>query len=300
MLSWNRILPVLAMLAATAAFHGRAHAQRDVVLTDRVYTGSRPYREAVARFLAGQEPKIVGGKVAAAGAYPWQVSVGVSWIVDPYYGHFCGGSVYSATWIVTAAHCVEGNVPSEVIVTGGTSQLGTADVRRNVRRIIVKSDYDASSNDNDIALLELQAPLPLGGAIHTIPVLTPQEESTLLQEDAPMIVVGWGATVEGGSKVRDLRYADVPSVLRTWCNRPLAYNGQVTENMICAGQDGVDSCQGDSGGPMTVSTASQPRLAGIVSWGEGCARPNKPGVYTRAANYERWIADCVANPRDCR
>ncbi len=108
--------------------------------------------------------------------------------------------------------------------------------------------------------------------------------------------------MEGGNVVRDLRFLDsLPLVLRASCNGPLAYDGRITNNMICAGVQagGMDSCQGDSGGPLTVSTTTTPKLAGIVSWGDGCARPNKVGVYTRVANYVDWVQQCVSGSATC-
>jgi len=91
-------------------------------------------------------------------------------------------------------------------------------------------------------------------------------------------------------------------VTQTICNGPIAYDGRITENMVCAGvpAGGMDSCQGDSGGPLTASANGAMWLAGIVSWGEGCARPNKFGVYTRSAKYGAWVGACVAKPDECR
>lgn len=269
---------------------------------DPATQGSAPYKEAVRRFLRGEEPKIVGGKVAPDGAYPWQVSLGVSWITDPYRAHFCGGSIHSDKWIITAAHCTYGLMPSQIAVTAGTNRLAGSSTRRNVRRIIVHKNYNDDTTDNDISLLELQAPLPLSDLIKAVPLMAQSAEGALLAEGAPLVVTGWGATVEGGNKVRDLRYLDgIPFVPRVRCNRPLAYDGRVTNNMFCAGFEagGGDSCQGDSGGPITVETATAPKLAGIVSWGDGCARPNKVGIYTRLVNYLSWIGTCVSNSPDC-
>lgn len=102
--------------------------------------------------------------------------------------------------------------------------------------------------------------------------------------------------------VRDLRYLEhIPMVERATCNQPLSYDGKITNNMICVGfKEGEgDSCQGDSGGPLTVEATAVPTLAGIVSWGEGCAEANKPGVYTRVANYVGWIQNCVAGSASC-
>ncbi len=266
--------------------------------------GSEPYRDAVDRLMKKQDPKIVGGKVAPAGAYPWQVSLGVSWIADPYRAHFCGGSVYSASWIVTAAHCLENTPPKDVIVTAGTHLLGdgAGGSRRNVKRIIVKSNFDSKTMDNDIALMELSEPLELDAAIQPISLMSSADEGNLLHNGTQLVVIGWGATQQNGKPVRDLRYANVPLVERATCNRPLGYDEQISTNMICAGlaAGGVDSCQGDSGGPLAVGAARTSQLAGVVSWGEGCARPNKPGVYTRVANYSSWVAGCVTRPEQCR
>lgn len=267
---------------------------------DAILQGSDPYNEAVSRYLKKQEQKIIGGKQAPAGAFPWQVSLGVASIADPYGAHFCGGSIYSDRWIITAAHCVRKLTPAKIVVTAGTNRLVATATRRNVNRIIMHKGYNHGTKDNDIALLELLDPLPLGDRIRVVPLLTPGEEATLLIEDAPLVVTGWGATMEGGNPVRDLRYLDnLPYVTRPDCNEPLSYDGAITANMFCAGAAGTDSCQGDSGGPVTVETETAPKLAGVVSWGEGCARPNKFGVYTRVVNYVSWVNACVSNSSAC-
>jgi len=278
-----------------------ATAQQTLITGDTIGT-SGPYKETVRRYLLRQEPKIVGGRKAPHGAFPWQVSVGVSWISDPYESHFCGGSIYSRTWIVTAAHCLEGLAPEKVTVTAGTHALGVGGVRVNARRLVVKSDYNRTTFDNDIAMIELMDPLPFGQNITPISLLEPGLEAETLREDAPLVVIGWGSTQEGGSVVRDLRYANILFVTQTICNGPIAYDGRITENMVCAGvpAGGMDSCQGDSGGPLTASANGAMWLAGIVSWGEGCARPNKFGVYTRSAKYGAWVGACVAKPDECR
>jgi secreted trypsin-like serine protease len=272
-------------------------------LADTPIVGSDDYVDTVKAFFEGREPKIVGGKSAPISAFPWQVSLGISWIADDYRAHFCGGSVYSATWIVTAAHCVAKTSARDVIVTAGTDQLGKNGIRRNVRRIIVKSDYVAKTHDNDIALLELTSPLPMDDItkIKAIALLSSGEDQLVLKDGVPLNVSGWGATQFGGESVRKLQFATIPLVATKMCNRALAYDGQITNNMICAGQmsGGTDSCQGDSGGPLALESSTNPRLAGIVSWGEGCARPNKVGVYTRVANYVSWVAACTASPASC-
>ncbi len=103
--------------------------------------------------------------------------------------------------------------------------------------------------------------------------------------------IGWGRLTEGGITPTDLRQVDVPAVSNRICNQPIAYGGSVTKRMLCAGfaAGGKDSCQGDSGGPLFGNYNATTRKAvqsGIVSNGEGCARPNKYGIYTRISNPE--------------
>lgn len=299
--SFILLYAVLALFPANAADVQLDHMQ--TLSTERNAAGSADYREAVDRYLRNLKDKIVGGKPALAGAFPWQVSLTVSWIANPSKAHFCGGTVYSPTWIITAAHCVVGNAPKDIVIVAGTHILGVGGTRHNVERIISKLDYNKPvPQDNDIALLQLREPLVLGNAVKAIPLVTATDEPFLLHKGTPLIVTGWGATAENGSPVRDLRYVEVPFVERETCNRPLAYDGQITNNMICAGLDvgGKDSCQGDSGGPLTVDTRFDPKLAGVVSWGNGCAQANHVGVYTRVANYAKWIESCVASPETCK
>lgn len=97
----------LYALLTSAASHAQTLG-RSLALSEAPVTGSQRYKEAVSNLFKGNEPKIVGGKVAAKNAYPWQVSFGVSWIADPYAAHFCGGTILSDKWIVSAAHCLVG------------------------------------------------------------------------------------------------------------------------------------------------------------------------------------------------
>ncbi|MDQ3559553.1 MAG: serine protease [Pseudomonadota bacterium] len=256
------------------------------------------------RFLRNEEPKVVGGVPADEGEYPWQASLLVSWIADPTRAHFCGGSVIDAKWILTASHCLDGLSAQELHVAAGTNHLDQTVRRINARRLITHRKYAAPSFDNDVALVELLSPLSIGGTIQSIALLDANSENTVLipDDEKKLWVTGWGATEAGGAVVKDLREVDVPFVTRETCNDPLSYNGEITENMICAGiaAGGQDSCQGDSGGPLITSPAQEkPRLAGIVSWGEGCAQPGKYGVYTRVTRFGEWISACMIGGTGC-
>ena len=270
--------------------------------SDALTRKSADYDGTVARFLEREAPKVVGGVEAKDGAYPWQVSLAVSLIADPGQAHFCGGSIFNERWIVTAAHCLAGLRPEDVVVVPGTNRLEQGVLRINARKLIIHKNYTILSSDFDVGLIELFDPLPLGAKIKPVALLDAGREAQVLVPGRGLMVTGWGATTQGGRTVLNLNEVEVPFVSREVCNDPLSYGGRVTGNMICAGkaEGKVDSCQGDSGGPLVVDPASaDPRLAGIVSWGEGCAKPGKYGVYTRVVNFASWIAACIATPETC-
>lgn len=265
--------------------------------------GSSPFNETVDRYEKRLAPKIVGGVLAPDGARPWQVSLAVGWIANPAQAHFCGGSIYNSKWIVTAAHCLNGLDAKNVNVIVGTNKLAPGVMRLNAVRLLIHGQYNDATHDQDIALVELYDPIALGPRAKEIALIQGSGEASVLVPDAKLLVSGWGATQEGGDTVSTLREVEVPFVARETCNDPLSYNGDVTKNMICAGvaAGGRDSCQGDSGGPLVYGAGSaNPILAGIVSWGEGCARPGKYGVYARVANYGDWVKQCVASPDSCQ
>ncbi len=292
---------VAGVAAAVAVAPPPAAAQTAEPRCPRADRGSQPFREAARRCRNREQPKIVGGRLAPDGAFPWQVSVSARESDNAAYAHFCGGSVYSRLWIVTAAHCVDGNLASDLVVIAGTHKLGKGGQVRDVKRIVIRSDYVSSTKSNDVALLELESPLSLNSAVQPIRLVDAAEESGVLQSGGLLTVVGWGATQEDSAIVRDLRYVEVPPVSRQQCNRKFAYDGAVDETMLCAGfrAGQHDACQGDSGGPLSSRTTGAPLLMGIVSWGEGCARTNKVGVYTRVSGYARWVSECVAKSDSC-
>lgn len=292
----NRIfLATAATLILFASSAARAEAPTTQTFKK---TGSAPYDDTVTRYINKEKPKIVGGVPAKDGAHPWQVSLVVAEIPDPGAGHFCGGSIYNTKWIVTAAHCMPGLTPDNLDVVVGTNTLKTGVKRHDVKRILVHGAYEKHApQDSDIALIELKEPVEFGDKVKAIPVLAPQDEGKALVAGKELVVTGWGAMEEGGGVTRTLQEVAVPFVTKKSCADPLAYGDSITDNMICAGltAGGKDSCQGDSGGPLVI--VSDPLLVGVVSWGEGCARPGKPGVYTRISNFKSWIEDCVAGKK---
>lgn len=246
---------------------------------------------------ASEAPTIVGGQQASPGEWPWQVAL-VSAGADPYNGQFCGGSLIGTSWVVTAAHCVDGATASSVQVLAGIHDLANPESgyqRLNIGEIFVHPNWAPSIHNNDVALLYLSTPAIVGTTsggeqVDTL-ALVSASVGNLAGETAT--ITGWGNT--GSGYPTKLREATVPVVTNAVCNASNSYNGDVTSNMLCAGyaSGGVDTCQGDSGGPLVVNQSGW-KLAGITSWGYGCAQPNYYGVYTRVANFVTWINDTMA------
>jgi uncharacterized repeat protein (TIGR01451 family) len=236
-------------------------------------------------------PKIVGGSTTQAGDWPWQVALLFNG-TSPSSGQFCGGSLITDEWVVTAAHCAA--VTSSIDIQAGIHTLSSnAGQRRDVVTTIIHPSYNDSTFDNDIALMKLSAPVTLSSTVATIVPLIP-EDGALADPGVTATITGWGTTISGDSDSASdvLLQVDVPIISNPDCNASTSYNGSITANMMCAGlidDGGKDSCQGDSGGPLVVPDGASYRLAGVVSWGIGCALPRLPGVYTRVTEMRDFI-----------
>lgn len=229
--------------------------------------------------------KIVGGVEAGTGEFPFIVSLQRG-------SHFCGGSLIASDWVLTAAHCVRGNSAVNVVI-GLHDQKNKANADTIAsKRIIVHPQYNQSTMVWDFALIQLSRPTSFQ------PIALNQGEINVEQAGLTTVTAGWGVTREGSWSLPDLlQKVEVPLVTRATCNA--AYSNKITESMVCAGFEagGKDACQGDSGGPLIVETASRDRyLVGVVSWGHGCARPNKYGVYSNVQEAVSWIHSTLSLP----
>ncbi|XP_037917674.1 trypsin delta-like [Hermetia illucens] len=219
--------------------------------------------------------RIVGGKATNIESYPHQVSLRRSG------SHMCGGSIYKANVVITAAHCTSGQSASSLTVVAGTSSRTSGGVSRQVASIRQHPSYSASTTNNDISLLILSSGFTYSSSIQPI-ALT----SSAPGAGTAVTVTGWGATKEGGAAAATLQVVTVNVISNSQCGSSYG-SSKITSAMICAGVTGggKDSCQGDSGGPLI----SGGKLVGIVSWGNGCARSGYPGVYTNVAHFKSWV-----------
>uniref|UniRef100_A0A8C6WPA7 Suppression of tumorigenicity 14b n=1 Tax=Neogobius melanostomus TaxID=47308 RepID=A0A8C6WPA7_9GOBI len=224
------------------------------------------------------------GRVEArVGEWPWQVSLHLN------NQHVCGASVLNKRWILTAAHCVyisatDRSVKRQYDTDQWDVQLGLLTQGRSD-----EWTYNPRTYDSDVALMELDKEVDLNQ--HVWPICLPAKTHRFISGTEAWIT-GWGSSVlRSGSMASTLQKASVRLVNSTVCKALMG--SDVTERMICAGvlQGGIDACQvRDSGGPLSVQEPSgRAFLAGLVSWGDGCAQRNKPGIYTRVTQFTDWI-----------
>jgi hypothetical protein len=244
-----------------------------------------------------KDSRIVGGKDAPKGQFPHQVAILTA---DGYF--MCGGSLIWYDMVVCAAHCsmYAGQVAiGRYVSTGGPPDL-TANPGEEVINILHKVDHPSykkqPGNSGDITIYQLASPAT---SVTPADFVVLNDNPDLPAINEPLVVTGWGATSEGGAAATNLQEVDVLAVTNVQCNGPRAYSGAIATDMLCAGQEGggKDACQGDSGGPLVIPLGNgvpdQDILVGVVSWGSGCARAGKPGVYARVSHFVKWISDYV-------
>lgn len=233
---------------------------------------------------ATAQERIVGGTPVPDGKYQFMAS-----LRNSSGSHFCGGTLISSRWILTASHCVSGKTASQIrVIVGRTTLAGTSGETRSLTRIVMHPNYGSPvSYAHDAALLEMSSEVT---NIAPIPVATSADDVY----EAPgnyLTTAGWGTTRQNGFCCPDrMNEVEVPVVSDASCTS--SYGSSMhAASMLCAGMQGKDSCQGDSGGPLFETTSSGYVQLGTVSWGRGCAQKGYPGVYGEL-NYSvirNWI-----------
>jgi secreted trypsin-like serine protease len=266
----------------------------------------RPQPAKLAPARLETERRIIGGKQAQRGQIPWQVSMQIHVNGAVF---LCGGSVIAPNWVLTAAHCVENEEPQATqptLIDAGSIDVRSASVHvdrggleAQVEKVFVMPTRNARTAAFDIALLKVPThsdalPIALQAALA-------QPGGDPLADGSPLQVSGYGVT-DTGDTSPVLLFANVAYVRRAICNSPQSYAGKIKTSMLCAGKipdaEPTDSCQGDSGGPLfTPASGNSPAtLVGVVSWGEGCAIADFPGVYAKVAHPDiaGWIKETMA------
>uniref|UniRef100_F7EDA2 Peptidase S1 domain-containing protein n=1 Tax=Ornithorhynchus anatinus TaxID=9258 RepID=F7EDA2_ORNAN len=241
----------------------------------------------------------VGVCDAKVGEWPWQISL--------FRGdfHYCGGSLLTSSWVLTAAHCKPSGF-SVILGTNTLDPISSDGITRQVKQIIAHPGFRGNIEDSsDVALLELSEPVPFTEKIRPICIA---DNSSRPASGTPCWLTGWGRPELGGEA---LQKVEVPLIHRESCDNlyhqpdqpsptspspqddnELPEGPSILEGMICAGypEGKRDHCNGDSGGPLSCPVNGVWVLTGVVSWGVACGSPNHPGVYADVATYSSWIA----------
>ncbi|XP_069044076.1 serine protease 27-like [Lepisosteus oculatus] len=233
---------------------------------------------------------IVGGQDAEEGAWPWQVYIQIQ--MNHNQATFCGGSLISEQWVLTAAHCFK---PSFLLkhsfVRLGAYKLdqhSEHEVKKSIKKVVLHEQYEKATDGFDIALVQLDSEVSLSPYISPVQLA---KSNNVFTEDTECWATGWGMT-RGNVPLappRTLQEVQLAIIDNRRCQS--MYNSEIIrKDMMCAGyEDGQkDTCLGDSGGPLVCKGDSWIQ-AGIVSFGRGCGSLNSPGVYTRVTSFTDWI-----------
>uniref|UniRef100_A0A8D0Y485 chymotrypsin n=1 Tax=Sus scrofa TaxID=9823 RepID=A0A8D0Y485_PIG len=230
--------------------------------------------------------RIVNGENAVPGSWPWQVS-----LQDSTGFHFCGGSLISEDWVVTAAHC--GVTTSDVVVAGEYDQASDAEDIQvlKIAKVFKNPNFSLLTVRNDITLLKLATPARFSRTVSAVCLPSASDD---FPAGTLCATTGWGKTKYTALKTPDkLQQAALPIVSSTVCKS--YWGSKVTDVMICAGASGVSSCMGDSGGPLVCQKNGAWTLVGIVSWGSSTCSTTTPAVYARVTALIPWVQQILAN-----
>jgi len=239
---------------------------------------------------SGPSGQIVNGQAATECEWRWQAMLYRSY-------SFCGGTLISPEWVLTAAHCVSS--PNFDVIVGNYNSSTTSgnQQRRSAVEVFQHPEYSSSPTRNDFALVRLESPVTINECVGTACLPTAGAD---VAPNSKCWITGWGTLRAGGSGPTILQEAEVGILSNADCVNNKGYtSGQIDDTMICAQgktADGkiTDACQGDSGGPLVCENEGQWTVYGATSWGRGCAGENYPGIWARVHKELGWIEDILA------
>uniref|UniRef100_A0AAY4CRN2 Peptidase S1 domain-containing protein n=1 Tax=Denticeps clupeoides TaxID=299321 RepID=A0AAY4CRN2_9TELE len=241
--------------------------------------------------------RVVNGVDARPHSWPWQISL--QYDKDGEWRHTCGGSLIAANWVMTAAHCINSKLTYRVFVGKHNlleDEAGSKAITPETIVVHEKWNPIFVAFGNDIALIKLSEPVTLSDTVE-LGCIPPTE--SILPNDYPCYITGWGRLYTGGPIADNLQQALMPVVDHETCSKPDWWSIAVRTTMVCAGGDGiVAGCNGDSGGPLNCKNADGVwEVHGIASFvsGLGCNFEKKPTVFTRVSAFNDWIDNAMMN-----
>ncbi|XP_058463000.1 chymotrypsin-2-like [Malaya genurostris] len=224
-----------------------------------------------------QSSRIVGGRQAARGQFPFQGS-----LRSARNRHFCGAVVVGDRWLLTAAHCTIGNQPYELQVVVGSVDSSTGGTTYQLRQVIEHPDFNELTLENDIALLQTIHPIVMSSYIQPIAL-----SNNVVPAGIIATTCGWGQTEFGSGLSKMLQYMEMRTLTNQECRlrHDIQNRQRIHSTSLCTSpRAGKGTCMGDSGSPLVANSL----LIGLVSWGVPCA-VGKPDVFTSVAPHRAWI-----------
>lgn len=225
--------------------------------------------------------RVVGGQVAENGSAPYQVSLQV-----PGWGHNCGGSLLNDRWVLTAAHCLVGNDPSDLEVLVGTNSLKEGGDRYKPDKLFYHSRYNRPQFHNDVGLVRLEKSVTFSKLVQSVPYSEKE-----VPANVTVRLTGWGRTSSGGPVPTLLQTINLVTLSNADCKAKSSNPGNVDVGHVCTlTKTGEGACNGDSGGPLVYDG----KVVGVVNFGVPCAR-GYPDGYARVSYYHDWVRTTMAN-----